>query len=533
MRRRVLKWTWLLDRIEVTGVVREHPGHPVQADGTITRDDFDLVLDPNHAHMVASNPGSQGALHCETYVEGFEDRSRINHTAPWWLSATKGEETVMVRDPVANTSRPLVVGDHVRMVGRWIIENGHPTDGGGFLVQHGFVFMELHPFDWTRVELVVPRPPAGVTVEHVALAAPIYEEVFTGDWWWNRVNSIDNTIYFNENADNFHPTMSADVQIKAPPLPAGFKALTSLVAYDETVHALGTGLRLDDVRTVFVIADGIRVLASVTAPPDMSAPTGENNAFFLANQSDPALGRSVFHARYAVWWKPRLVPQSPEVVLSGNPGDTVSFSVWLDNVGPDPLTIIGGDLFPASSADTSAFAVSVPANAVIVPFASIELTGRFTPQSAAHNATLVVRSNDPSARHPAVALRGGLPYATPTLGSLLGDTALRATAYRLQATPNPLVFLDTPAGQQSVRSLSIVNSFPSPLALQLAVAQPSVFHLLGPGGLQVAAQATVNVPLAFQPTTAGSFTGALTITEIGNPQNQRLVQLQGKTTSIK
>jgi Cep192 domain 4 len=531
VRRGVLKWTWLLDRVEVTGFVREHPEHPALEDGTFDRDDFDVVLDPIHAHMVATSPGSRGAVHCETYVEGFEDRSMINRTAPWWLSATKGEGVVfMVRHPATNASRALRVGDHVRLVGRWIIENGHPWGGGGFLVYHGFVFMEFHPVDWTRIELVVPPRASAATVEQIALAAPIYEEVFPNDWWWNRVNWIGNTIYFNENADNFHATMTADSKIKAPGLPAASSPISSLVAYDETVLALGTGLVLDDVRTVFVEKDGIRVLASVTAPPDMSAPTGENNAFFLANQSDPAFGRSIFQARYAVWWKPRLVPQSPEIVATGSLGQTVGFSIHLDNVGPDPLTIAGVDIYDLSPPGQPAFEVDLPTNPSIAPYGSIELTARFKPQSAYHKATLIVRSDDPSERHPAIALRGGLPLGTFSLDSLLGEHTLRATAYRLAATPNPLPFPETAVGGQSTRNLSVVNSFPTPVAVQLAIAQPSVFHLLGPAGLQLAAQATATLPLNFEPTSSGSFTGALTITEVGNPQNQRLVQLQGTAT---
>jgi hypothetical protein len=101
------------------------------------------------------------------------------------------------------------------------------------------------------------------------------------------------------------------------------------------------------------------------------------------------------------------------------------------------------------------------------------------------------------------------------------------TAFRLEATPLPLAFPATTVGEQSVRTLSLVNTFPSPVAIQLAVAQPSVFRLVGPPGLQLNAQATSNIPVAFEPPTIGSFTGALSITEVGNPQNQRLVPLTG------
>lgn len=527
---RVLKWTWLLDNVEVTGVVAA--ADPAEPDGTIAGDNFNVVLDSNHTHMVATNPGSRGVLHCETYRENFDNPSYINRAVPWKWSPSKtlGQKFV-VRDPATNTWRNLVVGDHIRLLGRWIIENGHPWGGGGFLVYYGYVFMELHPFDWTTMKLVRPSPAHGATVEQLSLAAPIYEQVYPESWWWNRISAIGDTIAFRNGAANYHATMSVDARIKAPTLPAGFTASSSLVSYEEDVQALGTGLVLDDVRSVVAEKDGIRVYASVTAAADMEQGTIEGPLYVLANYTDPAQGRSIFQAKYRVFWKPRLVPKVAEVNVAASIGATAPFSITLENVGPDPLTILELLLGPPLQTD---FEVDTPTTTMVPAFGSVAVTGRFKPQPAGSGkAILMVRTNDPSERHPTIALRGtayapaGVHPSDFSLPATLSEHVLRAVEYKLDATPSPLAFPETEVGATSVLIVSVLNPFPTPISVRAAIGQPSVFGLAGPTVFQVGAQASQSVSVTFEPTASGSYTGALTVTEAGNAQNQRVVQLTG------
>ena len=529
----VRKWTWLLDDVEVTGVVAA--ADPAEPDGTIVGDNFNVVLSSNHTHMVATNPGSRGVLHCETYRENFDNPSYINHAVPWKWSPTKrwGQKFV-VRDPATNTWRDLVVGDHIRLLGRWIIENGHPWGGGGFLVYYGYVFMELHPFDWTTMELLRPSPAYGVTVEQLSLAAPIYEQVYPASHWWNRISAIGDTIAISSGAANYHPTMRADARIKAPTLPAGFTTDSSLVGYEEHVQALGTDLVLDDVRSVVVEKDGLRVYASVTASPDLERGTVEGPLYVLANHNDPAQGRSIYQAKYRVFWKPRLVPKVAEVNVAASIGATAPFSVTLENVGPDPLTILELLLGPPLQTD---FEVDTPTTTKVPAFGSVTVTGRFKPEPAGQGrAILMVRTNDPSERHPTIALRGtayapaGVHPSDFSLLATLSENTLRAVEYKLDVTPNPLAFPETEVGATCVRIISVLNPFPTPIGVRAAIGQPSVFSLAGPMVFQVGAQASQSVSVTFEPISSGSYTGALTVTEAGNAQNQRVVQLTGSAS---
>jgi len=519
---KVKKWTWLLDDVWVTGVV---VGAGTNDEGAITGDSFDLQLDPNHAHMAALTPGSGGAIHCETYPEDFDNPASINRAVAWFRTRKKPkDEAYMVTDPSTGARRPLTNGDHVALFGRWIIENGHPRMEYGWPDRVGYVFIELHPFDWTHIELVVPKEPWDSTREQVSVAAPIYEEVYDSEWRWNQFVGWAWTMALRAGASNYHSTMSADATIKAPALPKGFTPSASLVAFEEVVEALGTGLSLASVRTVTRQRDGISVRASVTAPPDMTASIG---GLFLADFNDPANGRSIFKATYRVYWKPRLVPKKAEIGVSGTLGQTTHFRIELENRGPDPLSILGLDL---STSPPAEFEVDMPAHRTIARHGKVTVAARFTPQlGGSHRADLWVRTNDPSRRHPVVVLRG-TAYApagtTITLAPSYSDAVLRATDYRLQAMPSNVAFNPVTPGGHELRVVDLLNPFPAPIVVEANVS-PQPFHLLGPSRLPIGAQATQAVQVAFAPPAAGSFSGALTVEEIGNPQNQCFVPLEG------
>jgi hypothetical protein len=506
----------------VTGVV---VGAATNDDGAITGDSFNLQLDPNRAHMAALTPGSGGAIHCETYPDDFDNPASINRAVAWLRTRKKLDgEAFMVTDPSTGARRPLANGDHVALLGRWIIENGHPQMEYGWPDRVGYVFIELHPFDWTHIELVVPKEPWDSTREQVSVAAPIYEEVYDPEWRWNQFVGWAWAMALTSGASNYHSTMGANATIKAPALPKGFTPAASLVGFEEIIEALGTGLSVASVRTVTRQRDGISVRASITAPPDMTASIG---GLFLADFNDPANGRSIFKATYRVYWKPRLVPKRGEIAVSGTLGQTTRFTIEFQNRGPDPLTILGLDLHTGPSAE---FEVDMPAHRTIARHRSITLAARFTPQfSGSHRAELFVRSNDPSRRHPVVVLRG-TAYApsgtTITLSPSYSDSVLRVTEYRLQGIPSDVVFAPVPPGGHELHAVNVLNPFPAPIIVEASVS-PQPFYLLGPSRLPIGAQATQSVQVAFTPTTAGSFSGALTIEELDNPQNQCFVALEG------
>ncbi len=59
-----------------------------------------------------------------------------------------------------------------------------------------------------------------------------------------------------------------------------------------------TGLPLETIRSVSKVSDGIEVTVSVSAPQTM-----RYDGLNLADIKDPANNKSVFQARYQVWWK--------------------------------------------------------------------------------------------------------------------------------------------------------------------------------------------------------------------------------------
>ena len=88
------KQTWLLDNVELRGVVIANNGEPV-GDVIGTFDDFNLRVDPNYSHIAMhynTDRVSVGQIHCETYPmrEPWGSPSETNHDVPWPLLTGTG-----------------------------------------------------------------------------------------------------------------------------------------------------------------------------------------------------------------------------------------------------------------------------------------------------------------------------------------------------------------------------------------------------------------------------------------------------------
>lgn len=302
----VRKWTWLLDNVEVRGIVKSDPlpdGDDIGGD-----DFFDIVVDKNYRHLVAYAPGSKGKMHCETYTYNItENSSAINRVEPYPIPS-KGGDPFIVLDPSTGQRRNLQVGDHVRVIGRWVIENGHPVDrfGRGFY-NVGSVYMEFHPFRWDDLRLITSLNPASdANIEILSLAAPIYEMVYPSSWAANRWGGVGDKIFVSDNAGNYHNDVSATMWIHAPALPTGHNPRADLISYTEEILLNGTGLPVDQVRTINVVNDGILVNASISAPLTVSV-----DSMRLATFNDPATFKSIFQARYSVRWL-AIPPKDPK-----------------------------------------------------------------------------------------------------------------------------------------------------------------------------------------------------------------------------
>src|SRR6266702_3289253 len=182
----VKKFTWLLDNVEVKGRVR-----------ALERDNFALEPDENYKHLISSmrgnNPlpwhhsGFPGCIHCETTLnEGkglTTDPDIINRLEPWPLGPQPEDKDLEVTNP----REPLKIGDHIRVVGRWVIDH-HPEycllpekekwdppepqrcRSRGFL-QIGPAHVELHPIEWDNIMLVTDLKPSDAQTETLSLAA--------------------------------------------------------------------------------------------------------------------------------------------------------------------------------------------------------------------------------------------------------------------------------------------------------------------------------------------------------------------------
>jgi hypothetical protein len=257
------KWTYLLDNVEVKGIVLNGNETLVEKDldpntGNIIQhpkgeaigasDFFNLVPDENYNNLLVNSPGSMGVIHCECYCckdavwSGIvDDPNRINRTNPSWSLGNKPDT------PLTLTNRPndhlLRVGDHIRITGQWVIENGHPTNPGhrklgtdyetgqkkyvldpimrGELA-YGFVFMELHPFHWNSIEWLDAPQPNNIVTETISVAGPVYECVYIDNWVANKIAGVTNKVFIESDGTYFHNGSSARSYIMAMPARPGY-----------------------------------------------------------------------------------------------------------------------------------------------------------------------------------------------------------------------------------------------------------------------------------------------------------------------
>ncbi len=247
----VKKFTWLLDNVEVQGVVRWID--PIQ-DGT-EPDIFRIRARPELQHLISllpgNNPmmfqpvGSVGVLQCETYPLTPLD---INRSDSWSLPRKPNQPFEVIIDPVTHQKRPLQVGDHIRVVGRLVIDH-HPewcdmpskfTPPEPSRCRHrgwlkvGPAHMELHPIRWDDIQLVYEARYHEAVSETLSLAARLYvERVYRGGGKHiaNEIAGVASKIFIHESAYNYHERATAIIRLKAPPIP-GFSPRADLVGFE-------------------------------------------------------------------------------------------------------------------------------------------------------------------------------------------------------------------------------------------------------------------------------------------------------------
>ncbi len=412
----VKKFTWLLDNVEVKGIVRAWDGSNNRLpDGAEvgTGDSFDIEPDENYRHLISYVPGYGPWVQCETYPL---DPSSINRAEPWFLPKKFEQAPFVVRDPATGWQVSLKVGDHVRVVGRWVIDH-HPehcvTRTRGWL-KVGCAHVEFHPFRWDDIRLVKDVNPWEFEEEIVSVAAPLHEEIYLGGGKWlaNELAGVASKIFITEDGSNYHNTVTANAYIKAPKLPAGFTPHRTLIGFQEEVHANGTGQAVSQVRSLEVTDNGLKVTATVNAPRTL-----QFDNLMVADVNDPANLKSIFQARYRVWWQPRLVFIDRQGGSLGrlelppqDTGATKSFEAFVKNRGPDPLQITGVSLIDDPY---HVFQIDPVNITTLSPDMALDLHGTFTPTSTrSFDGTIVVTSNDPAHRSISIRITGILPPAS-------------------------------------------------------------------------------------------------------------------------
>lgn len=409
----VVKFTWLLDNVEVKGIVKAwDPNNNRLPDGSEvgTGDSFDVEPDENYRHLISYVPGFGPWVQCETYPVGDPSVGTINRIEPWFLPQKSVSAPFVVRDTATGLQVPLKVGDHVQVVGRWVIDH-HPehceTRTRGWL-KVGCVHIEFHPFRWDDIRLVRDLDPGEFEEETVSVAAPLHTEVYLGGekWLANEIAGVASKIFITEDGANYYSTVMASTYIKAPKLPAGFTPHRSLIGFQEEVRANGTGQDIAQVRSLELVDEGLKVTATVNAPRTM-----QFDNLVVADVNDPANLRSIFQARYRVWWQPRLVfidqqggsPARLELAPQAA-GSATRFGVFVKNRGPDPLQITDVSLIDDPQ---QVFQIDPASSTMLPPGIAMDLNGTFTPTNAGvFDGTLVVTSNDPAHGHISIRITG-------------------------------------------------------------------------------------------------------------------------------
>jgi hypothetical protein len=372
------------------------------------------------------------------------------------------------------TFEPLKIGDHIRVVGRWLIENAHPDNG--------YIFPELHPFYFNRIQAIEDVKPSETVEETISVAAPIYE----------RVTDDTRNVLIADDGSDFHTSVTADATILAPALEVGFTSEADLIEYEESV--LVASDTPDTVRTVTRLSNGIRVVATVSG-----------------NSVDgPAQGVGVFQARYRVRWKSRL--SAPSLKTMRTPvNQPLIFEIDLSNDGPDPLSIQPRieppemrSIFHLSSGDL-----------LIQGRSTSKVNGTFMPPyEGRFEAAVVVTSNDPSGRSPAISLRG-----------FGGDTEAV-----ISIQPSAYDFGRVMPGESRDAVFRIRNTGRRRMSVYMLAVTGLSFAVVGDifMPMDVEPSSSVAVTLRFAPEMDVGYIGELTVTSSAVNENPVVVTLRGE-----
>jgi hypothetical protein len=336
------KFTFFAGVLEFTGTVAVWADNP-QVDKNM--DGFDLILDPGCEGLFEISPGV-ARLHCESYPEGISDiphrdwpvpntEPQINHVVPYepwaaapfrahqgsspgWPPYSADKDPIKYIDAVGNP-QTIMDGDHVRIRGRLIMENGHPLAEES-PPSWGPLWYELHPFDWHNVTADnvsghFAVGPGGISTHRLVLTAPIYP--YAHGWpsqgpptvcWPAPKNVLDGgdpgrdywlavPVHYGPGARMYRPWPALQAPASGPTFLAPVRPSTPaglLPNYRETVVINTTGRPLNQLRTLSVTPTGLTVTAQLKAPETIT-----DQDLPLAHPTDD---QQVLAIRYEVWW---------------------------------------------------------------------------------------------------------------------------------------------------------------------------------------------------------------------------------------
>jgi hypothetical protein len=176
-----------------------------------------------------------------------------------------------------------------------------------------------------------------------------------------------------------------------------------LVGFEEAVLVNGTGLDVSAVRSVTPTNDGILVNATIDAPRVLSS-----GGVTFADMNDPARGKSVFQARYQVYWlrRLRLIDKDGVPYDVDNPfnpagfqlpaipsGSVTPFLVFAQTRGPDTVRIRS---VTVEKDPDGVFEMAPVSGLAVPPGYAADLSGTFKPlRPGIYNAKIVILRNDP------------------------------------------------------------------------------------------------------------------------------------------
>jgi PASTA domain len=319
----VVKWTYLADDVIIDGQVAasNDPNNPYRPDPY--GDSFDLKVDGPFLPLAATVSRGGSAVKCETYPIIFDDTgghvdvsigdvggisitwfvtsAEPNHVEPWPLPMKPDAD----RFVYPGSGQPVRADDHIRLRGQLFIENGHP--------QGGSPWIELHPFDYTRITKLGDIISSG----DFTLVAPLYSRATYVPTNVGGVATYSGVVEGETYAPDIPVAFAGHQPVTlrlTHPVPASGPALT----YTERILENTTGQPADSIRHIqFDPATGVLVVTgSLVTGDDLTAP--------LFNQ------RRAFRARYIIGQRPEQPPAQADR-LTANEGLAVGGSLRSPN----------------------------------------------------------------------------------------------------------------------------------------------------------------------------------------------------------